>query len=179
MCRYLSAIVTRENVHYSDYTDRHEFLIRDLKLDDTKPLETRGWIRVEFCPENEKDYGNIKKYKLNVDESSTPIWFDEERRNQVIEILSNKIKNSIIKDDRDILIGGTYILSGKAKLKDLVNSRIIIMLGSSQVGKMLGSSQVGKMLGSSQVGKMLESSQVGEMRESSQVGKMWESSQVG
>src|SRR3990167_8597505 len=101
MCRYISGIVYKTGeLMTSQYTDSHESLIKWLDLDDTRPIETRTWIRVEFCPENAEEYGDIKKYQLKVDEESTPIWFDDEMRNHVIDKMTAIVESSIIKSNK-------------------------------------------------------------------------------
>ena len=180
MCRYLSGIVFQSGeLSTSHYTDSHESLIKWRNLDDSRPIETRTWIRVEFSPQSNEDYDKPEKYIFNVDERSTPIWFNSEMREKIIAEMTGIVKASIIKENKKFILGGKWILSGKVEVDVLENSFIVVMLGTSRVGKMWGTSQVGVMLGTSRVGEMRETSQVGEMRETSQVGVMRETSQVG
>src|SRR3990167_8570056 len=189
MCRYLSGIVFKTGeLQTSEYTDSHEALIKWLDLDDSAPIETRTWIRVEFTPNESKDFGDVKKYILKVDESSTPIWFDDEMRDHIAEEMTEIVKSCIIKSNKKFLLGGKWILVGDAKIDSVQNATIVCMLETSQVGVMWGTSQVGEMWVTSQVGEMRETSQVGvmwgtsqvgEMRGTSQVGEMLETSQVG
>ena len=180
MCRYISGIVYKTGeLMTSQYTDSHESLIKWLNLDDSAPIESRTWIRVEFCPEDLRDYGDIDKYALKVDEESTPIWFGDGIREHIIEEMTAIVKSSIIKSNKKFLLGGKWILTGDCKVDSIENATIVCMLGASKVGTMRGTSEVGTMRETSKVGTMRETSKVGEMRETSEVGEMWGTSKVG
>ena len=198
MCKFLSGIVFQTGeLQTSQYTDSHESLIKWLDLDDSLPIETRTWVRVEFTPTDSKDYDKPDKYIFKVDEQETPIWFNDEMRARISDEMTGIVKACIIKDKKKFLLGGKWILTGEANVDSIENAMVICMLGTSQVGVMWGTSQVGEMWetsqvgamretskvgvmwGTSQVGAMRETSQVGAMRETSQVGVMWGTSQVG
>ena len=176
MCNFLSAIVLRNSdiICMPEYTDSHEDLI------EWKGLSDKGqdfFVRVEFYPEN-RQYDKLEEYKLQVDQSFTPKWFNDELKNRVKERLQAKIQRMIISYNRKILLGGCFILTNNIIIDRAVNTRIKAMYGSSQVNEMNDSSQVNEMYDSSQVNKMYDSSQVNEMYDSSQVNKMCNSSQV-
>ena len=198
MCKYKSAIVLRNgDLLHDPYTDSHEYLVSAYGLDDSKEPSINRFVRVEYYPEKLEDYVNPKKYKLKVDESEAPAWF-EEIRESVIKELDGLIKRMILKDvKKKCLLSGCYILAGKTDISYCVNTRIFLMTDTSKVGEMWvtskvgemretskvgvmwGTSKVGVMRGTSKVGVMRETSQVGVMRETSQVGVMLETSQVG
>ena len=190
MCQFKSAIVTRNlDVLQNPFTDSHEDLVRLFKLNDTPTVRGEPrFARVEFYPDDPKDYADSSKFKLRIDEAREPEWFDDKAKKKVTEKLRIVIDGMIIRGEADILCGGEYILATDAKVSTVKNAIIKVMLGSSKVGTMLGSSKVGTMResskvdtmwGSSKVGTMLGSSNVGEMRESSKVGTMLGSSKVG
>ena len=180
MCQFKSVIVLRNgDILHDDYTDSHEHLIGMYDLDDSKEPSLNRFVRVEYKPDNSDDYDDINKYILKVDESQTPVWF-EDVRNSVEDKLKTMIKRIILKDiNKKYLLSGCYILTGKTKIDICVNTRMFSMYKTSQVGEMRGTSQVGEMWGTSKVGVMRETSQVDEMWGTSQVGVMWETSQVG
>jgi hypothetical protein len=154
MCKFKSALVTRTGeVLLSEYTDAHEDLIAYFKLkDDRDPGDgMRPFIRIEFVPSEQID--NPKRYRLKVDEEVTPIWFGDDMQASVTEKMREYIRKMIVPDNRDILLGGEWILTGNAIIKKTEATRIYAMLGSSRVGEMRGSSKVGAMLGSSRVGE--------------------------
>ena len=70
MCQFFSAIVTRQgDVRFCEDTS-HEMILARLGLDDTRPLATRGWVRVECAPPHDA---------VRVDETSEPGWYAEDR----------------------------------------------------------------------------------------------------
>lgn len=86
MCKPISAIVTRDgDIKYNLWTHSHEDLVRLFKLNyqPTPRCEPR-FARVEYCPDDSKDMGDITKYKLTIDESKIPEWFDDKLKKSVI-----------------------------------------------------------------------------------------------
>jgi len=159
-----------------DVTNSHEFMIMHLGLVDDGTA--RMWVRVEFTPpDDSSQIEDLDQWTLSVDEETAPPWW-EDKVEGVRTTLANKVRGMFIRDEKSILLGGCWILLDGSNVKTVVNSNIVQMLGSSQVGGMHGFSQVGKMLDSSQVGKMWDYSQVGKMSGSSKVGKMFNCSQV-
>jgi len=180
MCNFLSALVFSDGKIFSDpeHTDSHSDLIRVRGLDDSLPLETRGWIRVEFKPDNNDTLDQPEMYKLTVDELAAPAWFDDAMRFDITERLREQVEKMIVRDRREILLGGCWILARGAEVVSVKNGLIQMMYDSSRVNAMLGSSRVNAMLGSSQVNEMWDSSRVNEMCGSSQVSVMYGSSRV-
>ena len=176
MCRFLSSIAFKNgDIHHNPMTDSHEDLIDELGLKDIS-LSTRNWVRFEYAAD---DLADIKKYKINIDESVKPSWCDKEYVGNLEDKAKEIVKVIILKNvEKKILVGGCWILTGGSIIDRVVNVRIILM-GSSKVGVMRESSNVGEMRGSSKVGVMMGSSKVGEMMGSSNVGEMWGSSNVG
>ena len=70
MCQFFSCIVTRQgDVRFCE-DNSHETIIERLGMDDSRPLATRGWVRVECVP----PFSVVR-----VDETSAPGWWDEDR----------------------------------------------------------------------------------------------------
>jgi hypothetical protein len=164
------------DILHNPWTDSHEDLIRLFKLRDNR---MDNFARVEFKPDDPNELATPEKYKLHIDEQRCPDWFDEDMKVKVSEKMRGWIKSRIIDGDADIICGGVFILAKGARITTVKNARIVVMLGSSNVGEMWESSNVGEMRGSSNVGAMRGSSNVGAMLESSNVGAMLESSNVG
>src|SRR3990167_2880502 len=109
MCKFLSAIVFQNGrIYKNSATDSHEDLIAELGLDDSAPVETRTWVRVEFSPEDTKDYCNLEKFVLTVDESSTPIWF-EDRRENIQSELRSFVETLFVSGKKRCIVGGEWI----------------------------------------------------------------------
>ena len=183
MCEFKSGIVLRDEslkggfkLLMSPWTEHHSDLIAIHNLRDDDRLR---FARVEFKPKSMATADKPEAYKLRIDEERCPDWFDDDMKEAVSGRMRDYIRSIIITEDRRLLIGGQFILSGKVSIRVAKCCVIQAMLDSSHLAEMLGSSQVGTMRGSSKVDEMWESSQVGTMRESSKVGTMWESSKVG
>ena len=179
MCHFKSAIVMQDGrVLHSEFTDSHEDLIALYGIDDKRrSAEITKFVRVKFYPTNLIDLAEPEKYVLRLDENQAPAWWDDERKEAAAGELKAIIERMIVDDNREILVGGSYILTKNASVKRIVHCLIPVMFG--KVGVMRKSSNIGEMLGSSNIGEMLGSSNVGVMRESSNIGEMWGSSKVG
>jgi phage gp45-like len=132
MCDFLSALVFSDGKIFSDpeHTDSHSDLILVKGLDDSRPLETRGWIRVEFKPDHDDTLDQPETYKLKVDETSTPAWFDDAMRFDITERLREQVEKMIVRDSREILLGGCWILARGAKVASVKNGRVRAMFDS-------------------------------------------------
>jgi hypothetical protein len=139
MCNFLSAIVTRQGELFCNpLTDAHEDLIELYQLKDNG---MNHFIRVEFSPEDHNDLAKIECYKLEVDESSTPKWFDEELEAKVIRKLKSILKGIIIIEDRKILIDGAYIVSG-CQISLMKQCRVVGVLNGGTVQEVLNGGTV-------------------------------------
>ena len=170
MCEFLSAIVKKDGeILWDAYTDSHEDLVAAYGLDDSKLRE--GFVRIEFKPEDCKDYDKPDKYILRVDNQVEPEWFKETEKT-VADQLKAIIERIILRDvKKKCLLSGCYILTGKTHIDYIKNARVLFMLETSEVGVMREASEVRVMLGNSEVGVMRGTSEVGEMRGTSKVVK--------
>jgi hypothetical protein len=130
MCNYFSAIVTRDlKVHWSKKTCRHEDIIAELKLADTK-LVDRDFVRVEITPNNkEKLTRNRADWTYKVDEDDTvPAWY--KKAEAIIQASiwvnwSESAKTQIVIDSESIEVTDTYLL--------VQSSSKVVARGSSTV----------------------------------------------
>jgi len=174
MCKFYSAIVMRNgDILHNENLMSHEDIIRLYDINDDQ-FNCNKFVRVEFCPDDPNDLPDISKYKLNVDEGSTPDWF-EKHRDYVIERLKSFVEKRIITTDQKILTGGLYVIKD-CIVDKLISAQVIYLQG--KVIEMWGNSQVNVMWGNSQVNEMWENSQVNVMRDNSQVNVMRDNSQV-
>ena len=175
MCKFLSAIVTRDGRVLSapEYTDSHEDLIAAFGLRDNG---LDHFCRVEYTPKG-AEYDNLDSYVLRLDEDDEPSWWAE-RKDDVEAELRHRIEAMIVREDHDILLGGCWIIaSGTVKIAKSCTIRN--MYGTSSVGSMYGTSSVGSMSGTSRVGSMYGTSSVGSKSGTSSVGSMSDTSSVG
>jgi hypothetical protein len=192
MCKFYSAIVMRNgDILHNENLMSHEDIIRLYNINDSQ-INCNKFVRVEYTPDESSDFPDISKYKLNVDESFIPDWF-EKHREYTIERLKSFVEKRIVTTDRKILTGGLYVVKdcqiGKLISAQIIylqgqvnemreNSQVNEMRGNSRVNRMWENSRVNRMWGNSQVNEMRENSQVNEMRENSRVNEMWGNSQV-
>src|SRR3989304_242209 len=171
MCKFYSAIVMRNGdlLHNENLTS-HEDLIDLFGIKDSLGCCDK-FVRVEFSPENECYLPYITKYKLMVDESQTPDWF-EKYRELISQNLTTIVNRRIITGSHKILTGGLYIV--KDAQIDLLTQAVVIYIQNSSVNKMRENSSVNKMRENSSVNKMLENSSVNEMWGNSSVNEMLE-----
>ena len=121
MCQFLSAIVSRTgDVYCNPLIDSHEDIIDYFNIRDN---QMQNIVRVEFRPDDKKDYINVEKYNLVVDEPTTPEWFAEYKDN-VLEHLTRIIKNITITEDKKILCGGAFIIGDNIKVGKLIGCDI-------------------------------------------------------
>ena len=142
MCKFLSAIVLKNgDILYNQATDSHEDLVALHNLRDNRE---GNFARAEFFPDKASDLDKPDKYQLNIDESITPDWLTDELKGRVSEHLRSVVSRMIVDGDATCLIGGTYVLTGGAKVGFTKAVRIVAMLGTSQVGAMWDTSRVPK-----------------------------------
>jgi len=150
MCQFLSALATKDGqvLHASEYTDSHEVLVRyfgytknDLQLHDDR----RIFVRVEFTPPADLDcVTDVKKWRFKLGENVAPAWFNAKIEGRVQSKLKSIVQQMLIGKDKDVILGGCYVLHSKARIAVVGGGIIRLMLGSSQVGEMWGSSRVGE-----------------------------------
>ena len=131
MCRFKSGIVMRNgDLLTSHYTDSHEDLIA---LHNIKDNGNDKFVRVEYVPLG-KDY-ELDNYQLRVNEKTIPDWF-EDIREDIIRKFHQLIKNMIITTDRDLILGGQWII--KDGVIDLINFANIVSIHGGTVEDIWG-----------------------------------------
>jgi len=179
MCNFLSAIILKnlDVIWDYEYTKSHEELIKKYNLvDDEISLYSEKFYRIEFIPiGHTKSINNKDNWRLIVDESFIPHWFNK-------EIIMNKlwtiISNMFIQDKRETLQEGCFILLDGAEVENVNNCNIPYMVGNSKVGILRGSSKIETMWETSEVRVMRRNSKVVSMKENSKVVSMKENSEV-
>jgi hypothetical protein len=171
------------DVLHNENLTSHEDIKELFNLNDNG-MHTDRFVKVEFCPDDNSDLANIERYRLNVDENSTPEWF-EQHRQFVTEKLTDIVRRRIISGEVKILVGGLYVVKDaqigrvqQAKVVYMQNSSVNVMRENSSVNEMWGNSSVNVMRENSSVNEMWENSSVNVMRGNSSVNVMRENSSV-
>ena len=176
MCKFYSAIVMKNgDVLHDEHVLSHEDLIALFNINDTQ-TNCDKFVRVEYTVEDENDYADIEKYKLNVDEQTIPKWF-EKHREFVTEKLKGIVKTRIILTDRKLLIGGLFVVKD-CKITTIKDCHVISIYGSAQVENIYGSAQVKYISGSAQVENIYGSAHVKYISGSAQVESIYGSAHV-
>ena|SRR3990167_7541719 len=96
MCQFKSGIVLKNgDLIYSPYTESHSDLI---KMNDLKENDRFDFARIEFFPSEFKEYDDVEKYRLKIDEERRPDWFSVEMEEKTVVKMKSIIKRMIIND---------------------------------------------------------------------------------
>ena len=180
MCRFLSGIGFHDGSIASlpEYTNSHEDLITYLGLRDKGALAGR-FVRWEFMPADEKDFGNPDAYKLTIDEDRTPDWCTEKLQAKYAAKAKAMIQKMIVSDKRLLLLGGCHILVKTAHVETIKNATIAAMLGSARIDSMWGSARIDRMGDYARIDSMGGSARIDSMGDSARIDRMWDSAEVG
>jgi hypothetical protein len=188
MCRFLAAIVLKNGdiICQPEYTNSHADLIRAVKLRDDKI--NPDFARVEYTPpEDLSKIEDLNSWSIKLDEKIKPSWFDSNVEHNVILKLSARVKSMFIKDERELLLGGCYILLGNSRVKKAKNVSIKFMLDNSQIERLLdnshidslwGNSRIKILQGNSQILNLYDNSWIGYLLDNSQIWNLWDKSHV-
>ena len=128
MCEFFSGLAfPNGDIQTYDETDEHEPMIAALGLRDTgTPLASRAFARWEFTPpEDLTTIEDLNTWTLRVDESVVPAWWGE-RESRIREQIEDRVRRMFVRDERQFLIGGKWILLPGSRLHRLVGGRIVI-----------------------------------------------------
>jgi hypothetical protein len=175
MCKFISLVATKSKVFGDGNLDSHEDIIKQAKLDDSKPKELLTFCRVEITPKDNDIFNhNISNWVLKVDEERTPDWWSDKQEKMCLL----KVK-SILADKSIFLIGGEYeeINEDIRFVKDV---KIKILKGTVQevydggtVQKVWGGGTVQKVYDGGTVQKVYDGGTVQEVCDGGTVQKVW------
>ena len=180
MCQFLCAVVARDGSIYTmpAVTDSHADLIISYGLQNGDHDKMPGFAKVQFSPPNSTQLADPAAYRLTVEESCAPVWFDESMHTDAEAKLRRMVKRMIVRDERQLLLGGCWILAGGAYVQRVKTAKILALYDSSRVEALCDSSRVEALYDSSSVGTLYGSSSVGTLYGSSSVGTLSGSSRV-
>ena len=135
MCEMFSGVYMKsgEILTELEYTDSHDdILLANNIRDDEITLYRQTFVKYELTPpENPTLWGTLSAWKLRIDESTIPDWFDAGR---VREYMESRVSRMFVRDHRDTLIGGCWILDGpSASVKKVVGGRIIAVINGANL----------------------------------------------
>lgn len=178
MCNFLSAIITRDGRVICDpeNTDSHKELVA---ANDLGPDTGEHWIRVEFLPPSDSsDVADSSTYTLKIDETLTPGWFDTEAKTAAEAALRRRIDAMIVRDDRKILLGGCYIITG-GRIKAVKNGRIVAVYGSAEIGTVSGNAKISAVFGNAKIGSVFGSAEIGTVYDNAKISDVFGNAKIG
>jgi hypothetical protein len=183
MCRFYSAIVLKNgDILHNENLSSHEDIIDLFGINDSQ-INCDKFIRVEFTPDEDKDYPDIEKYRLKVDESSTPKWF-EKHREYTTSQLKDFVSKRIITSDRKIITGGLYMVKDCIINKVMV-ATIVYLQGTVQevwdggtVQEVRAGGTVQKVWAGGTVQKVWDGGTVQDVRDGGTVQRVWDGGTV-
>ena len=128
MCNFFSGLAFPDgDIQTYDETDEHEPMIAVLGLNDSgTPIASRAFARWEFTPPADlTTIEDLNTWTLRVDESVVPAWWGE-RESRIREQIEDRVRRMFVRDERQFLIGGKWILLPGSRLHRLVGGRIVI-----------------------------------------------------
>ena len=176
MCNFLSAIVLRNgHVLHHPMLDSHADLVRYFKLAavDTAPYLDR-FAKVELTP---VDWMDVSTWTWCVDEETRPQWLDdvEGAAEKSLRAIAGRM---IIREDRDLIVDGCWIVGGSAKVCDVRSGWIRRVQDSAQIIGVGDSAQIRDVGGSAQIRDVGGSAQIRDVGDSAQIIGVGDSAQI-
>jgi len=148
-----------------EYTDSWDDLIA---LRSDSRADHPEYVRIELRPTLD-DYANVDGYIFRVAEVNPPAWFSVEPRLEVDRILRDHVRAMILTDERELLLGGCWILGDGARIRRVRNARIVAMQGTAHIDCVEASSRISLMRDSARITTLRDRATVGALRDGSWV----------
>lgn len=122
MCRPISGVLARpindqwNNVVLSLSDDHSAAILPSMFIVDGRPID--HFMRYEFAPTGGA-WADVDGYRLRIDETSRPPWFDDEAEARLVAELRRYVESHTITGDVRALMPGRYIVAGKCKVAAL------------------------------------------------------------
>ena len=133
MCNFLSGIILKNgDVITNPLVDSHEDIIEDAGLSE-QDNHIQYFARFEFSP-HEREYHNLDKYMLRIDEESSPDWLTDEFKEKIERHCRLILSNIVITGEckKKLIAGRTLILSNfDGKNTNFKNCQIIYIDNST------------------------------------------------
>lgn len=142
MCQFFSGIALENgDVITSEYTDSHELLMLANGIHDGHAQRGR-FARLELLPpDDQARVLDSEAWALAIDGKDEPEWWAE-RKADVERQMRARLERMIVRESRDILLGGCWVVGGNARIGQLAAGRIVVLCGSAIVERVCGSAIV-------------------------------------
>ncbi len=162
MCRFFSAIVLESgDILTSEYTDRHELLMRVHGVRDGHAQRGR-FARVELLPpDDHRTLLDVETWNIQLDEDDEPEWWPA-RRDDVQGAMRRMVERMIVREPRDLILGGCWVVSDVA-IGELAAGRIAILSGAARIGRVCDSARVERLYDSARIEGVTDSARIGSV----------------
>ena len=94
MCKFASFIVERGGtVHWYAGIDNHHEILSRAGIDDSRSeFAPRHWAKVEVVPPNQDRTRPVSEWSFQIDEVTTPDWFEADHRRATLAALAQRLK---------------------------------------------------------------------------------------
>jgi hypothetical protein len=131
-----------------------------------------NFIKLEYMSPDSLDLiEDLSQWTLKINQDIIPKWFCEDVNEVwVFSKLKEYVKPRIIKEKKDFLCGGSYVLLNGADIDTACDCVIKCMFGNSRIGGIYNS-EVDKMFDKSKIRALIDNSIINEMHNNSYVGQ--------
>ncbi len=163
MCKFFSAIITKENIYFDYDLDSHEDIIKKFNLVEGEIHHGFNFVRVELTPNDENLFNhNMDNWSLHVDQDYTPDWFNHDQIEDEVKIkLKEVIENRFVLGEMKEINQGRWFIGGSASVN--------YIRGSAKVDSIGGSASVNYIRDSAKVDYIGDSASVNYIRGSANI----------
>jgi hypothetical protein len=135
MCQFKSVWLTPDgDLLHSEFTDSHDILARFFKIRDLDQNRDLRAIRLEFTWPQDGDLLDLSRWILQVDEDSKPEWATDDVLARAREQLVGIVERSIVRDSRDTIFGGVWLIAPSGRIGELIGGRIVLATDADLTG---------------------------------------------
>jgi hypothetical protein len=158
MCNFFSCIVTKEgHVLFDPISDSHESIISKYRdrynlIDDTSNPQEMKFARVEITPSNGDVFQPFDEWRFKIDQSITPIWFDDFCKESALKNARDFVNKSVLIGKKIENISTGRYWAKNCTFKNVTGDALIVELsGHSKIGRVCGSAKIGRVSDSAKI----------------------------
>ena len=180
MCNFLSAIYLRTGklLCQPEFTDSHDELLRANHIIERQTnAPVQQFVKLELTPPAEFTT-DTSKWAKRVDQNEVPAWFDQAARFDAFEQMSDVIAAALVIGDRDLLLGGFWILSRNADVQLAKHCRIYSVSENAEIDYVSGNAEIDYVYGTAEIGSVYGNAKIGSVSGSAKIGNVSENAKI-
>ena len=126
MCRWRSAWLKRDGDLLLAESDSHGEILEIYGIEDRNGRLADLMVPVEFCPPNDGKFYDVADYVFSFHETPRPDWATDEMIAYATERLRDIVDRAIVREDRQILCGGRWIVAPGVTVKRATVGTVVI-----------------------------------------------------